>query len=368
MQDFQIFVRQRFGGISRYHLELNRNILSLGEKSFIKVAYPQCEYLKQTQKVYRYPNKLFRNSIYILNEIVSFFYVILMSLSEKPIDIIHVSWYKTSYIKALNAVLKSRRPKVVITVYDLIHEMTMNANPIMKKGAIDRQNALRLADGIICISENTKKDLFEYYPEAKSKPTKVIYLSSDVVKNTKREIKVTTPYILYVGNRDGYKNFSNFIVAVAEILKLKKEYIVFCAGGGDFKSEELSLFERLGIKANVVQKNVSDNELAELYQNASCFVFPSLYEGFGIPILEAFNNECPIAIHNGSCFPEIAKDAAAYFDGKKVDSILSTIMKILDDDIYRSTLVEKGKIVAASYSWEKTASSTINFYKEILRD
>ena len=86
-----------------------------------------------------------------------------------------------------------------------------------------------------------------------------------------------------------------------------------CVGGGNFKNGELELFGKYSIKSKVIQLDVSDSQLVWLYKNAEVFIFPSIYEGFGLPILEAFRCKCPVILSNSSCFPEIAQDSAVYF-------------------------------------------------------
>ena len=365
IQDFQIFIRQTYGGISRYHYELNRNLVDLGEDSSIFAIFPICKYMKD-RRVYRYSNKIIRNMIYVVNEIALLVVIVARSFCGKSVDILHITWYKNFYIRLFYNILGKRRPKLIITIYDLIHEMVQNDIPIMRKGVRDKRYMLDKADGIICISENTKKDLLKYYPEVVNKSIKVIRLGVDDEYIKPEKVDVQGKYILYVGGRDGYKNFNRFINAAAAILHSKPGYCVFCAGGGAFTTQELDLLDDLEIGDKVFQSSVSEGELVYLYKNAECFVFPSLYEGFGIPILEAFKYECPLIIHNGSCFPEIAGDSAEYFDGNDIESISSSIKKVLDDTMYKDLLVNRGKERLTQYSWDKTARATRSFYQSVL--
>lgn len=365
LQDHQTFIRQRFGGIARYHYELDKGLKNLGEDSSIFALLPQCEYLKGEKRMFKFHNKMLRNAVLILNDICTIIYICIKSFSKKSIDVVHVTWYKTNYVKALNCFLRKKRPKVIVTIHDLIHEMVQETDPIMKKGVKDRQKALSIADGIICVSENTKRDLLAFYPNIATIPIKVIHECASCNSNDIKTIELQKKFFLFVGNRSGYKNFVNFARGISEIVK-KFDYIIFCAGGGPFNSDEKELIRKLDIGDRIIQKNVSDNELVYLYKHAECFIFPSLYEGFGIPILEAFQCRCPVLLHEGSCFQEIGGDAVMYFDGKDTDSILSAIQKIISDNKLRKKLIDKGEVRLKEFSSEKMAKETLLFYNEVM--
>ena len=112
----------------------------------------------------------------------------------------------------------------------------------------------------------------------------------------------------------------------------------------------------------------STDDLGQLYRQALLFVYPSLYEGFGIPILEAYANHCPVALSNASCFPEIAGEAGAYFKPESVDSIYETISSLLDSDGERTALIQAGKERLKRYSWQKTAEQTGQVYRQVMEE
>jgi glycosyltransferase involved in cell wall biosynthesis len=127
------------------------------------------------------------------------------------------------------------------------------------------------------------------------------------------------------------------------------------------------LIERIGLTDRVVQHSVSDRELAACYAHAVAFVFPSLYEGFGIPILEAFGCGCPAIVADASCFPEIAGDAARYFDPKDRESLRAAVAEIIDKPVVADELRRKGRERARAFTWEATAQKTIAVYRELCR-
>jgi len=159
------------------------------------------------------------------------------------------------------------------------------------------------------------------------------------------------------------KNFKFMVEALADMIKKRKIYI-YCVGK-PFDKDEKILFDSLGIKDYMLQYRASDNELKYLYVNALGFIFPSFYEGFGIPILEAFHSGCPTLLSESSCFPEVAKDGAIYFDPCDKSSILDSVESLLDGKYDLKNLTDIAKKIALEYTWEKSAKETFEFYKKI---
>lgn len=129
-----------------------------------------------------------------------------------------------------------------------------------------------------------------------------------------------------------------------------------------FSKEELLLFSEEKIQNQLIQLSVNDRQLASLYKYALLFVYPSLYEGFGIPILEAFKNKCPVCLSDASCFPEVAGEAACYFDPYDSDSILDAVSKVINDEEYADTLRNRGEMKVEEYSIKKMVDSTCDIY------
>ncbi len=225
------------------------------------------------------------------------------------------------------------------------------------------------ADKIIAISHSTKKDLCEIY-NIPSEKVEVIHLSTSLDKylpqSFQYENELDFDYILYTGVRDGYKNFNNFIKAVAPILHNFKDLKVICTGS-KFNLNELQLFSELKISERVLYKSANNEKLAALYKNAHLFVFPSLYEGFGIPVLEAFACKCPIAMSNCSSLPEIGGDAAKYFNPKNIESISQAILSILTNSKLRLDLIEKGELQIKNFSLKQMTQQTISCYKSVIQ-
>jgi glycosyltransferase involved in cell wall biosynthesis len=150
---------------------------------------------------------------------------------------------------------------------------------------------------------------------------------------------------------------------------LKKDYneiILACSGGGNFNTEESEFIKSNNLEKDVLFFGADDEQLANLYKHATAFVYPSLYEGFGVSLLEAMNMKCPVIASNLSSIPEILGDAGLYIDPKSAEDLKYQMRKLLDDDGLRTALINKGLIQKEKFSWDKTAKETLDYYKEIL--
>lgn len=125
-------------------------------------------------------------------------------------------------------------------------------------------------------------------------------------------------------------------------------------------------YRKSGLNRRVLHFQASDLELGQLFQQARLFVYPSLYEGFGIPILEAFLNECPVALSRASCFPEVAADAGEYFNPEDETSMYEALSHLLKDEERRQELIAKGKSRVQLFTWKETARKTLDTYQKVL--
>jgi glycosyltransferase involved in cell wall biosynthesis len=257
------------------------------------------------------------------------------------------------------------RTKVVLTVYDMIDERYSQDLGRAHKTCRDKAEALRRADHVICISESTRNDLLQRYALQLNRVS-VIHLAGDMPPVSKAACHRSEPYILYVGSRWTYKNFGRLVEAIG-ISKLCRNFKLVCFGGGPLNREEMDGFARHGIPAERVDQVSGDNALlAWYYVNASLFVYPSLYEGFGIPLLEAMQCGCPVACSNTSSFPEVAGDAAEYFDPDDAESIAAALLAVLDSGDRSSALISKGRVRAHLFSWDQCARETYDCYRVVM--
>jgi mannosyltransferase len=227
--------------------------------------------------------------------------------------------------------------------------------------------AINKSDGIICISENTKKDLLKFYPNIKEEKIEVIYNGvSDTfcqLNEPSQYLKKSYPvlenkkYILYVGDRNGYKNFDIAVKVVEQI----HNCILVIVGGENISDKEKELFQ----KEYLHFQGISTKDLNILYNNAFCLLYPSSYEGFGIPIAEAMKAGCPVVSSNRSSIQEVADDAGLLVDKIEVEEFVKVILK-LENKEFRDKLILKGLEQAKKFSWDKCFEETLEFYKEVV--
>ena len=190
--------------------------------------------------------------------------------------------------------------------------------------------------------------------------------SLNSIKKKPIKLKIPNKYILFVGRRTGYKNFIFFLESISDLLYKRQDLYLICAGGGGIQQHERKFFEKMKISEKIIQCDFDDNALAYLYEKACLLAFPSLHEGFGIPILEAFGCNCPVVCSNTSSLPEIAKDGAKYFDPRNKQSITNALTSVLDNKDLQKDLISRGKKIEKTYSWRKTAEETYRLYRSII--
>ena len=362
--DHQIFCTQTYGGISRYYFELARHLASwqveVEDVCIVSPLYKN-EYLTQATSPLKLlgikaPSIPRTGRLYsTINDLL--FKSILDRL--KP-DILHETYY-TAKSKT-----DRKKCKTVITVYDMIHELYANHFPAGDRTRHIKRHAVQRADHIICISEHTRQDLVRLLGVDPSR-TSVVHLGFSLTAQASTNPISRKPYLLYVGQRSGYKNFKKLLHAYASSVSLRKSFDLIAFGGGVFSSDEYALIQKLGLnKSQVIQYGGGDNILASLYKNAAIFVYPSLYEGFGIPPLEAMSFDCPVACSNTSSLPEVLGNAAVFFDPELFESIANTIELVLTDEVLAQSLVQRGRELIINFSWERCAQQTLDVYRRLV--
>lgn len=357
--DHQIFSMQRYGGISRYYANLYESIL---EESHVEASlgfrisnnYYIEKYVSSFQQFLK--RKLAKNiPTYDYNRKHS-----LKVLKKGDYDIYHPTYYD---VYALNDVKKP----IILTVHDMIHEIyPQYFSSADLKDSDNKYELAKRADKIIAISESTRNDLIRLFniPEAKIEVIYHGYLPAGIpVRSSKQLILPFTNYILFVGERIRYKNFERFIEVFSELAIKYESLNLVCAGGGAFTKEEQEKFKKLKLLKKVFHISASDAELLYLYKNARLFVFPSLYEGFGLPVLEAFASNCPVALSSASSLKEVGGDAVVYFDPCDSESMMLSVLRILEDDDLADELRLKGSERLKKFTSRACTASTIQLYK-----
>jgi glycosyltransferase involved in cell wall biosynthesis len=361
LYDHQIFIRQEFGGISRYHYDLIKALNIYGVETEVSLLLSNNLFI-QNKDVSSHYKFLPKFNIRIRNRIIDNLNLLnsRSKIKKNDFDVFHPTYYYDYFLD--DGLLKNK--PFVITVHDMILEKFNLENNIIPQ----KKKLIQYADRIIAISEKTKQDILECI-DIEEKKIEVIHQCIAVNNGFNRVAHRLEQYfmgnfILFVGGRGAYKNFDQFIKAFSILSKKYPEFKLICTGN-PFSTSEKELLVKLRIQDKVISFYASDNELSWLYKNATLFVFPSLYEGFGFPILEAFSMDCPIAISDASCFPEIAGDAACYFDPTDSYAIYLSMDRILNDSDYRQNLLIKGRERLKLFSQEKRVHLTSNVYKSL---
>ncbi|WP_311954672.1 glycosyltransferase family 4 protein [Mucilaginibacter terrae] len=353
------FSLQKYGGISRYFANLHSGLNNSGHQSTITALYSENEYVKHEPFLFNNSigHKLFRGDqkkIYAWSRRYSRW-----NINRGNFDVFHPTFDDPYFIKHL------KKP-CVVTIHDMVHELYPqyigNASQVIPR----KKAVMEKADAIIAISEFTRQDIIKVYPHMAGK-IQVVHHGYWGLSN-KAEFNPTLParYILYVGERWHYKNFSIFVDGISTILQQDKSLNLICAGGGAYNTNELQHFEKLNIAAQCGQMNVTDDVLQQLYAQAILFAFPSLHEGFGLPLLEAFANQCPIICSNSSCLPEIAADAAIYFNPYEPEDIKGAIELILSNLSLQQELKQKGTERLSDFTMEACIQNTVRVYESVV--
>lgn len=352
--DDQVFTWQPRGGVSRYFVELMKAYRS-DDAYGIEVATPRLwtknDHLVDAGMGRRLPQPLGRRKE--IHRIAN-----LVRRAGTRADIVHHTYYAGSYL------LQHPGRWRVVTVYDMIPErfpqLFARGNPHLAK-----QKFVAQADLILCISEATRQDLLDIYgvPAA---PVVVTALGVDPCfrPGVPRPSGLPERYVLFVGDRVGYKDFD--VLAIAFAATQDPAVHLLAVGGGGWSDRERTFLDALGIASRVHQRTLGDRDLAGAYAHALCFVFSSRYEGFGLPTLEAMASGCPTILADASSHPEVGGTAAMYFPAHDHCTLTRLLDEVTGDSDLRSRLTMAGLERARAFSWSRTAHSTAQAYGRLV--
>lgn len=358
LYDNQMFTFQRFGGVTRYFADLMYNLPADEFVSEMPMRYCENYYVTETYghkyDKFSFPdNYRIRRQLYALvNKKIS-----KLAIKNNDYDIFHPTYFSPYFLK----ILKKRQKPFVLTIHDMTFERYPQDVLIYDMTIPHKKRLIAEADHIIAVSENTKKDIIELLGTDSAKIS-VVHHGYRSVTNPAPQL--FDKYILYVGERKGYKNFLPWLSAIRPLLARDPKVKIVCTGNA-FSKAELSLFNKWDIADRLVHVSANDAQLASLYKHALCFVFPSLYEGFGIPILEAFNNGCTVCLSEASCFPEVAGDAALYFNPNDAQSMYDALKELLDSATLRDELRHKGLVRGGEFTLERMVEKTCDVYRKM---
>lgn len=358
LYDNQMFTFQRFGGVTRYFADLMYNLPANEFVADIPMKYCENHYITETYgrkyKSFSFPNNYrVRRRIYsCINNCIS-----RSAIKNSDYDIFHPTYFDTYFLNDI----KRRRKPFVLTIHDMTFERYPQNVLIYDRTIPNKKRLIAEADHIIAVSENTKRDIVEILG---TDPSKISVVHHGYKPVTNVAPQLFDRYVLYVGDRRGYKNFFPWLESILPILRTDASLDVVCTGS-PFTVAEIKQFEEWGIGDRLHHIAANDAQMASLYRHAQCFVFPSHYEGFGIPILEAFNSGCPVCLSNASCFPEVAGDAAIYFNPNDAQSMQDTLKEVLTSQNLREELRQKGMLRGKEFSLKRMVEQTCNVYRKL---
>ena len=272
--------------------------------------------------------------------------------------------------------------KIVVTVHDLVYRAFPQGHTPETVAMTEKQlkDIVAKADRIICTSEHTRKDLHQYFTLPQEK-TCVVYQGVDqdiFYRVEQKELSaaepflkkngIVSPFLLFVGTIEPRKNLANLLKAFALLQEQKKfsGHLVVVGMKGWMTDGIKQMIDELNLVSKVIFMGfVSDEELRILYNKAEVFVFPSFYEGFGFPIVEAMSCGAPVVASNVSSCVEVAGDAALTVDPRSPQEIAHAVGRILEDGLMRNALIEKGLKRSRGFSFLRTAQETLKVYQEV---
>jgi glycosyltransferase involved in cell wall biosynthesis len=352
-----------FTGIGRYTQELIKELIKINDKNSLKhelvLFFNQPEYSKYSPENSNVKKVLVNAKHYSFKEQTVF----LKKLKEENCDIVHFPHF--------NVPIFYRRPYTVT-----IHDLTLSFFPGRKMTKwfhrlaynLTINNATKKAKKVIAVSENTKKDIVEHLKISEEK-IKTIYngVSSEfkIVENqqalirTLEKYKISKDFLLYTGVWRNHKNLKRLIDAFALVKENIDLQLVITGKPDPHYPEVKSAINENNLEGEVILTGlVEEEDLVNLYNSARIYVFPSLYEGFGFPPLEAMRCGTPVAASNSSSIPEVCKEAATYFDPYDIEDIAEKIEALYKDPSLQYDLIEKGVERSKDFSWEKMAHET----------
>ena len=363
LYDHQVFSLQDAGGASRYHYELMRNLQAFDEVAIEllmgvnRSVLPFSRLRQSNTRVFSLHGGIQPGRVrYGVNELFSSF--------AGPLRGVFEIYHPTLY-RALPWV---RRQRLVVTHHDCIHErfpqLFRNSPAIVEA----KRKLFAQAHAIVCVSASSRADLHHFYDVPQEK-THVVHHGFSALPGPLADRPAASterPYLLYVGSRAGYKNFDLLLEAFSRT-GLAGSYQLLAAGGGAWSALERERITGLGLSSSIsLLPRPDEATLARAYQGARLFVYPSLYEGFGFPPLEAMSLGCPVLANRTSSLPEVCGDAALYFDATDAEGFGFSLIATLGDDAALAQARGAGKQRVKLYSWQRCAQSTLEIYQSVL--
>ena len=338
--DSIILGMQRFGGVSKYWSRLVAGVSS---------AYPES---KNIMPMNSFNHESGDNFVNERVPVSISRYLPVRNVNKN--EIFHTSYYRWPITKCR---------AYVVTVYDFTYEKFSNSFQKYVH-SLQKFESIRRADSIICISESTKKDLLHYCKGINPQNIHVVHLGIEhdefyCTKNIS-DYKKHDNHVLFVGRRDGYKRFDLAVEAVSRIQTLSLSIV-----GQKLTDNEIGLLENRLHRRWKCYEDVDSNKLRELYGSSFAFIFPSDYEGFGLPLIESMACGCPVVSSSLSSLPEVGGSAALYAPNQDYQSYFNQLQSLIDSEELRPDMIALGLLRAKEFTWRKTVLETIKIYSSL---
>ncbi len=356
--DEQIFAAQQYGGISRLFAELSKQFLREGslEVELLPLDAPVVNryllddpYLRDELKVSDAGSTMAALARYFVR-----------MRPRTSVDVIHNTFYLPH---GLAGYPKARR---VVTVHDMIPELLPKSRRRLDFITLKKRYVMS-ADHVICVSEATRIDMLRVYGDIKA-PISVVHHGVDPIfrPGDPRVPGLPDRYLLFVGNRGQYKDANVLLNAFATLRAKGEDAALVFTGGGPFTRAEYMQHQELGIADRVMQVSLKDTAMSGAYGNALICVFPSRFEGFGLPALEAMACGTPALLAQGSSLPEVGGDAAKYFTPGDAKDLSASIEGLLSDEQERNHMKNAGISRAQRFTWGTAAAKTAGIYQSLV--
>lgn len=360
--DEQIFAIQRYGGISRLFYELAKQFTLSPELGvdLLPVSAPIVNrYVIDNPALMSALRTTEANSS--VRALAAYFS---HRTNARGAEIVHNTFYLPHGLAGAKGAKGAKR---IVTIHDMIPELLPKTRRRLDLLTMKRRY-VHQADHIICVSAATRGDLIRLYPEITA-PISVVYHGVDPVftPNVPKWSDLPDQYVLFVGNRGQYKDADILMKAFARFAKQIPDVTLLFVGGGEFAAEEIKLMNELGIARSVSQRSLPDAEMSSAYGNALFTVFPSRFEGFGLPALESMASGTATILANATSLPEVGGEAALYFESGDISDLAQHMVTLATDPVSRANMADAGISQAAKFSWAKCAQQTAEVYQASLK-
>lgn len=360
--DDQVFSYQSGGGVSRYFFELAQGLEQGGDEAWLPFRHTPTQAL-QTWRPDRFrpffPGLAFRGKAQLLEQLNR--WASRRALKSRW-DLFHPTYYDPYFLPTLKG-----RP-FVLTIHDMTHERYPEGLKDAHLVPERKRTLAQAASAVIAVSEHTKADAVSQLGLSAEKIRVVPHgLSLSPEKVTPVPLALPERYILFVGHRHAYKNWAFWLRSLESLASKHPDLHIVCAGGGALGAEEQSLIRETSWRGRVVSfPFLKEGELATAYKNAAVFGFPSRYEGFGLPLLEAFAWDCPVTAARASSLPEVGGEAVLYFHPEDPREMLDITERALTDQGLRAELRRRGRERVREFSWAATVEKTRALYRSLI--